>query len=79
MWLEKLKFLGGSENRKTSYQWEHEVRGVHYIGGDRCALLHSYQPYCLIRYMYSLATPTNPCRFCNNWDMDGTLTGFPGG
>ena len=50
MWLEKLKFLGGSENRKTSYQWEHEVRGVHYIGGDRCALLHSYQSYCLIRY-----------------------------
>ena len=40
MWLEKLKFLGGSENRKTSYQWEHEVRlkrCIHYIhvGGDR--------------------------------------------
>ena len=25
MWVEKFKFLGGSENRKTSYQWEHEV------------------------------------------------------
>ena len=37
VWLEKLKFLGGSENCKTSYQWEHEVRGVHYmcVGRDR--------------------------------------------
>ena len=25
VWFEKVKFLGGSDKRKTSYQWEHEV------------------------------------------------------
>ena len=25
VWFERVKFLGGSEARKTSFQWEHEV------------------------------------------------------
>ena len=31
VWFERVKFLGGSEARKTSFQWEHEVDLCMYV------------------------------------------------
>ena len=70
VWVEQLKFLGGSDKHKVFFQWEHEVKS--FITRTRTFLFHEREgtlltifPYIRMQAMFR--------------DLDGSLTGLEAG